>query len=84
MDEMIDENEVGIPERSIRQSYFMNGGTVSVIHLIKLINTANAIISQNERSTLHFQLVCLCIAQDSGCQTNTGRTLSLQGITEVA
>ena len=80
MDEMIDENEIGIPERSIRQSYFMNGGTVSVIHLIKLINTANTVISQNEGATFHLQFIRLRVTQDSSRQTHAGRTLSLRGI----
>ena len=59
------------------KKYFVDGGAVRVIHLIELINAANAVIGQDQSAALDLQLVGLRVAQHTGCQTHAGGTLSL-------
>lgn len=53
--------------------HLMDGCAVSVGHLVKLINAADALISQNQGSSFQGHLSCQRVAHHCRRQTNTRR-----------
>jgi hypothetical protein len=53
---------------------FVNGGSIAVIHLVKLIDTAHAVVGEHKSTTFEDHLVSDRVTHNSGGQTDTTAT----------
>ena len=56
----------------------MDGGAIGLVHLVELVDAADAVVRQHQRAALHLELVGLRVAQHPRREAHTGGALALR------